>query len=297
VKPSVENTGRNDGLALPDFLVIGAGKSGSTTLYEYLCLHPGVFLSETKEPEFFSRDEFYEKGLDWYASLFADAEPGQLRAECSTTYMRWPHHADASARIAEAMPNVKLICILRHPVDRAYSHYCHHMRYEISKTFEQALEDDEIYVDCSLYLFQLERYLRFYPRESLLCLFFEDLRKEPAELFGRVQRFLGLPEIDVTSQGPLHANKTTADHFVLSKTTHRFRQIPVIGKHADLVPRKWRRGIFHAVRNSPLGKRLAASYQIPPMLPETRAELVERFREPNQQLSEFLGRDLSHWNQ
>jgi len=297
VKPSADNTGRSDGLALPDFLVIGAGKSGSTTLYEYLCRHPDVFMSEIKEPEFFSRDDVYEKGLDWYASLFADARPDQLRGEASTTYMRWPHTADASARIAETLPNAKLICILRHPVDRAYSHYCHHMRYEVTMTFEQALDEDDLFVDCSMYMDQLDRHLRLIPRESLLCLLFDDLRSDPSAMSAQMQRFLGLTEHNLNSQGSIQANKTSADHFIHAKTTHRLRQIPLLGRLADVVPHKWRRAIFYRVRNSPIGRRLAASYEIPAMLPETRAALVEQFREPNRRLAEFLGRDLSHWNQ
>lgn len=290
---SPDNTGKK----LPDFLVIGAGKSGTTTLYEYLNRHPDVFLTEVKEPEFFSRDDVYEKGFDWYGSLFADARPGQLLGECSTTYTRWPHTADASTRIAEAVPDAKLICIMRQPVDRAYSHYCHDMRYQITKTFEQSLEDDTLYVDCSMYMDQLDRFLRFFARESVLGLLFDDLRSDPDAMLGGVQRFLGLNEHDVTMQGPLRANKTTADHFVHVRTTHRLRQIPVLGRFADAVPSRWRRAIFRGVRNSPIGKRLAASYNVPPMKPETRAALVERFREPNDRLSEFLGRDLAHWNQ
>jgi len=293
VNTSAENTGRR----LPDFLVIGTGKSGTTSLYEYLNRHPDVFLTEVKEPEFFSRDNVYEKGLDWYASLFADARPGQLLGECSTTYTRWPHTADASTRIAKTLPNAKLICIMRHPVDRAYSHYCHHMRYEVTMTFEQAIEDDHLFVDCSLYMDQLDRFLRFFSRESVLGLLLDDLRSDPGAMLGGVQRFLGLNEHDITTQGSLQANKTTADHFVLAKTTHRFRQIPVLGRFADAVPSSWRKTIFRAVRKSPIGRRLASSYDVPPMKPETRAALVERFREPNERLSEFLGRDLTHWNQ
>ena len=115
---------------LPDFMLIGAMKSGTTTLHAYLSRHPGLFLCTPKEPGFFSRDERYARGLDWYRELFTDAQPEQLCGEASTCYSRWPHFENAAPRIAADVPGAKLLYITRDPVERAYSHYRHLMEEE-----------------------------------------------------------------------------------------------------------------------------------------------------------------------
>src|SRR5690242_14831106 len=81
---------------LPDFVVIGGMKCGSTTLFEYLCRHPDVFMCTPKEPGYFSREKVMARGEAWYRSLFADAKPTQLCGEASTCYTRWPHFGDVA---------------------------------------------------------------------------------------------------------------------------------------------------------------------------------------------------------
>ena len=133
-------SGRN-----PDFLVIGAMKAGSTTLHTYLSRHPDLYLHERKEPGFFSREERYARGIEWYRALFADARPDQLCAESSTCYTRWPHFADVAPRIRQHVPEVRFVYIMRDPVARAYSHYAHMMGERRSEglpvlSFGEALE-------------------------------------------------------------------------------------------------------------------------------------------------------------
>lgn len=281
---------------LPDFVIMGAAKAGTTTLHRYLLRHPGVFMCEPKEPEFFSRDDYYGRGLAWYRSLFSGARSDQVCGEASTTYTRWPHTADAAPRLAEAVPAVRLVYILRHPVDRAYSHYAHHMRTGVTMTFEEALEKSSIYVDCGLYLMQMQRHLERIPRERLLCLFTEDLQKSPDATLRQLQEFIGCPPIDLCGDGEVRENASGSDHFVRSRTTQRLRRIPGGNLLADALPANLRKQMFSALSASPFGRRLRGQHQMEPMQAETRAALVERFREPNRQLADFLGRDLSHWD-
>jgi hypothetical protein len=124
----------------PDFLIIGSAKSGTTTLYECLQRHPNIFLPALKEPQFFSKNSVFEQGAAWYKALFAQAEDSQICGEASTTYTRWPHTPDVPRRIMNLLPNPKFIYLMRNPVERAYSHYCHHMRFEVTMTFEEALQ-------------------------------------------------------------------------------------------------------------------------------------------------------------
>ncbi len=279
---------------MPDFLIIGAAKSGTTTLYQYLLRHPGVQMPDLKEPEFFSRNDVYARGKDWYGHLFDEASQDQICGEASTTYSRWPHTADAAARIAKALPDVKLIYLMRDPVKRAYSHYAHHMRLGVTCTFEQALERSDEYVDCGLYMMQLNRYLRYFSRENILCLLTDDLHRNPGKVLNDVQAFLNLNVRDV-SQPPIRANKGGADHYIRAKTTRRLRQLPGVNLVADHMPHSIRQFAYEVVRSSPQGKRLSQEFQLPRMQEATEKKLAELYSGPNGELAEFLGRDLSHW--
>ena len=111
--------------ARPDFIVIGAMKSATTTLHEQLARQPGLFMSVPKEPNFFSDDDNYAQGLGWYSSLFRDAPAGALRGESSTHYTKLPTHPRTVDRMVQALPDVKLIYVMRHPIDRLISQYVH----------------------------------------------------------------------------------------------------------------------------------------------------------------------------
>lgn len=283
---------------LPDFLIIGACKAGTTTLWGYLRSHPRIFLLEPKEPSFFQRKERYDKGIGWYKALFADARPDQFCGEASTTYSRWPHLGDVPSRIARAVPNVKLIYMLRHPVERTYSHYCQHMRMLESLTFEDALESDRMYIDTSLYMMQIKKFLEHFPRESLLPILLDDLSDDPRATLETVQRFLGLNPIDLVGQEVVVLNRATegADDFVRRRLAKWIRLIPGIDALLRPVPRLLKDRTLILLTSSSFGRRVAKGYKPSPLLPETRQRLLKLFEEPNMQLAEFLGRDLSHWN-
>ena len=176
---------------LPNFLPDRRGKVRHNDNSQIPLPSPKHLMSDPKEPDFFSQSEGCTRGLAWYHSLFAGAAPSQLCGEASTTYTRWPHTEDAAAQIADLLPNAKLIYIVRHPVERAYSHYAHHMREGVTKTFEQAIADDAIYVDCSMYMRQIERYLRHYDSKSILCVLTEDLETRPRATLDAILDFMG----------------------------------------------------------------------------------------------------------
>lgn len=278
---------------MPDFLVIGAAKSGTTALSEYLRHHPSIYMCRPKEPDFFANDQQYAKGLDWYRSLFEPRAPGQLCGEASTTYTRWPHSSDAAARIAEHLPNAKLIYILRPPAPRAYSHFVHHVRKGLRETFEEAMARSSIYVDCSLYTEQLGRYLEHFAREQVHVMLLEDLNASPVEAMGEVWRFLGVGAFDTTDV-PVWANRSV-DEFVRGRTTTRLRKVPGISAVLDMLPSGMRRRGFEWFRQSWMGKRLASRFQPPPFDDQTRAALLERFTPMVCELEALLGRDLGHW--
>jgi len=281
---------------LPDFFVLGAAKSGTSALFRYMERHPAISIPEIKETEYYSKDSLYAKQKDWYLSLYSEVGEGQLCGEASTTYTRWPHTPDVAERIFDDVPEARMIYIMRHPVERTYSHFVHHTRTGVTRTFEEALDQDDIYVDCSMYMKQIERYLRFYPRERFLFLFQTDLKKDPQAIMDRVSAHLGIDREDVMAEGPIARNVSGSDHFVRSRTTGKLRKIKPIGWLADTLPERWRSAAFGLVKKSPIGRRLESGYKVPPLNQDTRKRLLDLFAEPNRQLEEFLGVELPSWS-
>lgn len=257
-------------MRLPDFLVIGAAKSGTTTLYEYLCRHPQIFMSTPKEPEFFARDEVYMRGLDWYASLLSETRPDQICGEASTKYMMYAEYPEAASRIAQALPNVKLIYVMRHPVDRAYSHFVQQIKtaqntgapLEVKETFEQNIARNDRFLDHSNYLKQIEQYLQFFPRKSMLLLLMEDLTRTTTDTLSRICRFLGIQDdIDLVQDQPVAVNvaRTHAEWFVRSQTTASLRKIPGVAAAAALLPQGVRDRTYQALKGL-YGTRVQKKY-------------------------------------
>lgn len=294
-------------MRLPDFIIIGAAKSGTTTLYQYLCRHPQVYMSTPKEPEFFARDERYDRGMEWYASLFSKAQSHQVCGEASTIYTRWPQFPEAAPRISKALPTVKLIYIMRHPVERAYSHYVQRIKnaqnarrqLEVQGSFEQRIKKESFFLDSSDYMKQIEQYIQLFPKELFLFILMDDLIKNPADTIGKVCHFIGVDAgIDIVENQPIAANQATyhKEWFLRSRITAPLKKIPGLAGAAALLPQGVRDGAYQVLRQLPYRQQVEQKYLPQPMLPETRQMLLARFREPNQRLAEFLERDLSHWD-
>ena len=279
----------------PDFLIIGAARSGTTTLATLLAAHPEIFMCDPKEPFFFSHQDVYVRGTNWYCHLFAHCRKDQICGEASTSYSVWPECGDVASRIAKTMPRVKLIYILRHPVDRAYSHY----DYDLTRlgkhwTFEEALARNRSLVYASLYMQQIRQYLSLFDRSRLLCLLLEDLKANPEETLSRVWQFLGVAQ----RYGAEHllSENSADEHFVRVQTTQKLRALPGVSFLADRVPKAWRDSVFRQFKRSPIYRLITRQHNLAPMLPETREWLLQRFAQPNRELAEFLQRDLSGWS-
>lgn len=152
---------------LPDFVIIGAGKSGTTTLYEWLAQQPEIFASSLKEPRFFSRD--WDKSLDWYAALFTEAKDHQRVGEASTNYTDVEYCEVAAERMAAVIPDARLVYLIRHPVERLRSQYRHNWRrcVEYEPLAEAVLRPANPYVGRSLYYQRLQPYAERFPPEQI----------------------------------------------------------------------------------------------------------------------------------
>lgn len=292
-----------DGRA-PDFVIIGAAKSGTTTLWQYLCRHPQIGVSREKEPEFFA-DKF-KLGWSWYRDLFADVGPDQRCGDASTMYTWWQDYPLAARRIGEFLPDARLIYIMRHPVDRLYSDYGEQIRTQRAlgtlgpelDTFESFLEHFPHLVTASEYFTIIQEYRNYFARDALLLLLLDDLRADPTGVLRRVCWHIGIDhKLDLVANDQVHANDAdTYRHWQLRVgLTRSLRAIPGVEWLGGLVPRTWRERAYRALERSSRAARIRAELAPAPMLAETRRRLIDRFREPTQQLAEYLGRDLSHW--
>lgn len=183
---------------LPHFLVIGGMKCGTTALWHYLRRHPDIWVPQ-KNVEFFVSEK-WSNGPSWYERFFEDAEAGSVVGEVSSEYAKHPYRADAPGRIREVLPNVRLVYLVRHPIERAVSHYCHMVNYGTERRgAREALlaEDNNQYLAFSMYNMQVKEYLKHFDRGQLLVIRSEDLRWRPGETVNRIFRFLGVAEREI----------------------------------------------------------------------------------------------------
>ncbi len=257
------------------------------------------------EPEFFARDEIYARGLDWYKTLFNGATDSQLCGEKSTSYTKWPQYPNVAERMGKALPDVKLIYIMRHPIDRAYSHYLHRRTKELHKgqpidtSFEEHVRSDPMCFDASDYMTQIAQYLEYYPRESMLFLFSDEFRHDPRSVLDQVCCFLGLDEpYDLLADGIIVSGDSSlhCKHAARTRMVAPLKTIPGLNALAEQFPGSWRKVAYAMWRRTPYGRRIEHEYTPQPMRPETRLALLKRYRESNQQVEDLLGIDLSRWN-
>ena len=245
------------------------------------------------------------------SGCFDVAKSGQLCGEASTCYSRWPHYGDVAGRIASHLPNVKLIYLIRHPVQRAYSHYGHRMReWAIREerpvvSFEEALEILPEIVDASLYMTQIHQYLKYFDRDRLLVLTFDDMHRDTRLFFDKVQRFLEVDPVDVTAAGPIVANAKESAFATnhMDRKIQRFRRLPVLSGAMDILPKGLKRSVRKWLIRPKVATKLMNSSveahlnQLTPLTDSTRQELLARFLESTRELEAFLGRSLPDWYQ
>jgi hypothetical protein len=303
------------GAKLPSFLVVGAAKAGTTALYEYLRRHPQVHMSPIKETNFFAlegqRLAFSGPGDDAtinrfsitsradYEAQFEGAAPGVAIGEASPLYLYSPH---APQRIWRELPGVKLVVVLRHPVDRAYSAFLHLRRdgREPLGSFGRALAAEEArvragwehiwhYRRMGYYAEQLGRYFSLFDRRQIRVYLYEDLQADPVAVLTDLFGFLGIESGVAVPDPKLRPNASLVPR---SRRLHALLTRP----HAlprplrPLVPLGLRAGLGRA------GARLAAwNLTRPPLAPRLRGQLTERYREDIRRLGALLDADLSHW--
>jgi len=249
---------------LPDYLLIGAKRGGSTTLARSLITSPGVnslFPQRENLKGTYFFDVNYGKGEAWYRSHFPThrARGENIVGDASPYYLSHPH---AARRARQVVPEARIICVLRDPVDRAFSHYRERRKQGIETlpTFEAALEAEPertkgevermlndptyvswnhlnfAYVDQSRYGSSMQRWFEHWPRQQLLVLRSEDMYGDPAAVLAQTRKFLGLTQADTPAQDDLHHNRLPSAN-VAPITRDRLWQefAPDVGRLAALL--------------------------------------------------------------
>ena len=265
---------------LPDFIVIGAMKCATSTLHAQLEQQPGLFMTSPKEPNFFSNDEQYALGIDWYAGLFARARSNELCGESSTHYTKLPTYPHTVQRMHHHLNGVKLIYVMRHPIQRLVSQYIHEWTERaVPDSIDTAVRECPRLIDYSRYSMQLKPFLDAFSCDNVLPVFSERLAVDPPTEFERICRFIGY------SGNPRW--RTQADQRNVS--SQRLRKSPmrdalvwnplVTRVRRQFVPQSWRDRV----------KALWQMKQRPEPSRETAEHLRSVFDEDLAVLGEWLG--------
>lgn len=296
----------------PNFLVIGAAKSGTSALYRYLQQHPEIYMSPIKEPHFFGYEnqppntqgpnDFVNTAItdiDSYRALFSQVSTEKAIGEASPTYIHLPK---AVERIHHYIPNAKLIAILRHPADRAFSAYMHVIRdqRETVRNFRDALqlEEERIaqdwgpiwhYTQVGYYYKHLKRYYDCFEAKQIRVYLYDDFKKDPLAMLRDIFQFL---EIDTNFTPDLQINVNVSGiqkSKILYQLIHTIfdKSNPIKFTARQLLPESMRWRFTAYVRNMNLKKEAID--------PEVRKDLIELFREDILKLQSLINRDLTDW--
>jgi len=275
-------------LTLPNLIVIGAQKCGTSGLHYYLSLHPEVSMSAPKELNFFIAERNYPRGLEWYSRHFDPS--ARCRGEASPNYTTYPQHLGVPERMAEVVPDAKLVYIVRDPIERITAHWVHNYakRREKGTLSETLLHPNTSYVSRSKYFMQLQRFLAHFPEEQILVLDNQDLRDERMPTLRRLFEFAGG---DPSFEHPKFEQ--------VRHSTSRKKRATRLGMRVQRASRT------RAGRRVPRKAWLAMDVALPLSKPIEKPtgvaealgdEVLEVLHEDADRLRAQTGRDFAHWS-
>lgn len=266
-------------MTLPDFVIVGAMKGGTSTLQAQLAAQPGVFMSTPKEPNYFSDDAVFARGESWYRGLFAAARPGDLKGEASTHYTKLPTHPHSLARMQALLPAPRLIYLIRDPVARAVSHYIHGWSEgDITLDVEAAFERHPELVEYGRYAMQIAPFLAAYGADRVHLATLERMTAAPQAVLTEIGQFLGLAT-DPVWQADLGRQNVSAE---------RFRPLPM---QRLLVDNPLARGLRRALVPKALRARIRQSRSLtvrPELSPALRERLHRVYEQDRDQLARLF---------
>ena len=282
-----------------DFVCIGAPRAGTTWVYHALSEHPDIWIPSVKELNFFdapylNRKEFkYERGLDYYRKQFQDAPLGALLGELTPTY-----YVDekVARRIYDEFPDVKIIVMLRNPVDVMYSTYLKTKEYGVTdKTFEEALKNNRDLYKLGYYYKNLSPYFKLFAKENIYIRVFEEFFVDQVKECERLYEFLG---VDKSFRPSVLDRKINERRVVRSEIVVRLRHyLRSFINTKPMLPIKrvlTANGVLDML-NEKIVELNLKNGDIPPVKKETREMLLEHFNDDTKKLSDLLSKNLDIW--
>lgn len=267
-------------------LIIGAMKCGTTSLFHYLAQHPEICPSRVKEPNFFADDDNWAKGSQWYQSLWNwNPAKHKVALEASTFYTKMPLRPSAAARIATMRGRFRFIYVLRDPIERIESHYAHGEIFDVPlRPLAEGVDPHTI--DLSRYAMQIADYYERFPRESILLLHFDDLRRDALSAVKQVCTFLDInPQYPFRGMGEVH-NPGRAKRIDGSLYEFLSRQ-PLLRALVRRLPLQPREALRRLLSRKAVGNiRLT---------PRQREYVLRELRDDLRRLSVEYGFDVSGW--
>jgi hypothetical protein len=271
---------------LPDFMIIGAMKSGTTSLHDYLDKHPDIFMSRTKEIHYFVDEIFNKKDLNWYTKQFGTNKKLAGTSPQNYTKKHVPHYKNIPKRLKDYMPNLKMVYILRDPVERYKSHLLENYYGETKEVIERSIRiKNPEYTSC--YYYQIEEYLKYFDLSQIHILTLNDLKDRRLETLNEIFDFLGVDKMHDNAIFNFISNdhkKKTLPRRVVSKLPFRvLRKIaPTLAD--NLASSNWLKTyIYKGGQKKYLNK-------------EEINRLTILFKKDVQKLEELTGKSFADWN-
>lgn len=286
---------------LPNFIIVGAPKAGTTALYHYLSEHPQVFMSEPKEVNYFSKDEieaqglyyqdFKAKDLDSYEKLFDEGIEKKAVGEGSVSYLFYPQ---TPQKIKDVLPDVKTIILLRNPLDRGYSHYLMDYRlglvnvtydeivYKTTKHEELSLYYQQ-HVELGFYYEQVKRYIDTFGEKQVKIYLQEDLRDDPDHVIGDLYDYLELNKTFTPNTDQKHNSFSMPKNSLIQKL---YRSGFIRTTFFKLLPNNVKELLFNTFFERAIKPKLSS---------KTRKYLLKLYEPDIKNLEKLINRDLSHW--
>lgn len=286
-------------MRMPNFIIIGTQKAGTTAIYNYLKQHPKIYMPPFKEPHFFSfkgeqKPHWGIKTLEDYQALFQDATSEQIIGEASTWYL---YSQTAAECIRDHIPDVKLIAILRNPVERAYSSWAFRLQcgWESINDFQQALqaesqriyenyEWDFHYLQAGFYYHQIKRYFDLFSRDQIKIILYEDFKTDPISTLQDIYEFVGVDKILIPDISIKHNVTYLPKNNFANLIMTRKSIIKDIFK--SILPRQLTQAVAHQLRKD-------NKVQLPPLSSEVKQDYLALYQEDISKLEQLINRDLS----
>ncbi|GBF80990.1 sulfotransferase family protein [Aphanothece sacrum] len=296
-------------MKLVNFIVIGAVKSGTSSVYSYLKEHPQVYMSSIKEPKFFQwdgenrrfstklDDKIYQnaiKTFDEYKALFSEVKDETAIGEASVSYL---YNKEAPGRMHRRFPDLKLIAILRHPADRAFSHYLHtkwlgHEPLSFSEALAQENQRIEAnwgpswhYRKQGFYYEQINRYKSLFDESQFKIYLYDDLGKDSLNVMQNMYQYLGIDTTFIPDISKQYNVRSFPKNQILDQIINKPNVFK--DKLKNLLPNDWRKNWVTSMKRKNSWK--------PKLDPQLRQELTEGYKEDIIKLQDLIDKDLSLW--